>query len=196
MKIKRKNRNKNKNQLIPFNSLAREREADTRRDRLSARIGPGSTRFIDARGFSLSLVFSPLYFCLFSRLSCVSTEGEWQLFEDGGKKRHGLGRFTNGGELYEGEWKEGSISGKGKYSFASGAWYDGEWVNSKFHGRGTYLWPNGSSYIGNWVENKMHGQGAFMTSQGDRYQGRFHNDRFQNSQGHWIAPMQGIQTPK
>lgn len=94
-----------------------------------------------------------------------------------------------------GDWKDGNISGKGKYTFASGAIYDGEWQCNKFHGRGTYVWPgvNGggsSSYIGDWVENKMHGVGAFLASTGDRYQGVFHNDRFQNAQGHWIAPMQ------
>lgn len=55
-------------------------------------------------------------------------------------------------------------------------------------GRGTYQWPSGASYIGDWYENKMHGVGAFLASSGDRYQGVFQNDRFQNAQGHWIAP--------
>lgn len=165
-------------------------------------------------------------------------DGEWQLFEDGGKKRHGFGRFTNGGEVYEGQWKEGNICGKGKYTFASNATsvgrslggdttrgvtktdvcvlfdsvvlncpsflsslclcvcfsYSGEWLNNKFHGRGSYEWPNGATYIGDWYENKMHGNGAFLATSGDRYQGLFQNDRFQNEQGHWIAPMQGTQT--
>ena len=117
------------------------------------------------------------------------SDGEWQIFPVLGKQRHGFGRFTNGGEIYEGEWFEGQISGKGRYTFASGAWYEGEWQNNKFHGRGAYHWTNGATYIGDWRENKMHGNGAFMSSTGDRYQGVFFNDRFQNALGHWIAPM-------
>lgn len=30
-------------------------------------------------------------------------EGEWQEFDEGGRKRHGFGRFTNNGETYEGQ---------------------------------------------------------------------------------------------
>jgi hypothetical protein len=44
-------------------------------------------------------------------------------------------------------------------------------------------------YVGDWQDNKMHGVGAFIASTGDRYQGVFHNDRFRNSEGHWIAPL-------
>lgn len=130
-------------------------------------------------------------------------EGEWQEFESasgGGapsKKRHGQGRWSNGGETYAGSWIAGEIGGRGKYTFSSGATYDGEWVANKFQGRGTYVWPAASSesqqramYIGDWVDNKMHGVGAFLAATGDRYQGVFQNDRFQNAQGHWIAPMQ------
>ena len=128
-------------------------------------------------------------------------EGEWQEFENpaGGapsKKRHGQGRFTHGGESYSGSWVAGEIAGRGKYCFSSGATYDGEWVSNKFQGRGTYVWPAAAGctqramYIGDWVDNKMHGVGAFLAATGDRYQGVFQNDRFQNAQGHWIAPMQ------
>ncbi len=132
--------------------------------------------------------------CVFV-LCVLSYEGEWRYFEDVGKKRHGFGRFAGGGESYSGQWLNGALHGKGRYTFASGATYDGEWRDNKFFGRGTCTWPaaNGQGqamYIGDWVENKMHGVGSFLATTGDRYEGVFHNDRFQNAQGHWIAPCQ------
>jgi hypothetical protein len=66
----------------------------------------------------------------------------------------GYGKFTNGCELYVGQWFENLIQGTGVYTFASGSTYDGQWFNNKFHGRGTYIWKNGAQYIGDWVENK------------------------------------------
>ncbi len=42
-------------------------------------------------------------------------DGCWQLI-DSQKKRHGLGRFELGGEMYEGEWDQGNMKGKGVYN--------------------------------------------------------------------------------
>ncbi len=97
--------------------------------------------------FILAIYFIPFPFL-------VLTEGQWQLGDDGIKRRHGWGRFSNGGEKYEGEFKDNNIHGRGKYQFASGAIYEGEWVNNKFQGRGTYTWPSGAAYTGTWIENK------------------------------------------
>jgi len=134
--------------------------------------------------------FLPALCVALSPFPARPAEGEWQEFDDGGKKRHGFGRFRHGGESYEGQWSEGHIHGRGCYRFASGAVYDGEWVSDRFEGRGSYRWPSGAQYNGEWAHNKMHGLGAFLAHTGDRYQGVFHNDRFKNAQGHWIAPMQ------
>ena len=44
---------------------------------------------------------------------------------------HGRGTFNfPNGNVYEGEWKEGSMEGKGKLSFGSGEVYEGDWKNS------------------------------------------------------------------
>jgi len=122
--------------------------------------------------------------------------GQWKLFLERGplgelarrKKRHGMGRFTHGGEVYDGEWTDDKMTGHGIFRFASGAQYEGQWQNGKFHGRGTYTWSSGARYVGDWAENRMHGSGCFVAQSNDRFQGMFHNNRFQNSEGHWIAP--------
>jgi hypothetical protein len=35
-----------------------------------------------------------------------------------------------------------------------------------------------------------------VTAEGDRFQGRFHNDRFLNEQGFWVAPLTADQPLK
>ena len=37
--------------------------------------------------------------------------------------------------------------------------YEGEWLNNKIHGKGKYAWADGRIYLGDWIENKMHGYG-------------------------------------
>jgi len=52
--------------------------------------------------------------------------------------RHGNGKFfyTDGG-MYDGEWKENKMHGKGVLSYACGKTaYDGDWFEDKFEGFG------------------------------------------------------------
>ena len=59
-------------------------------------------------------------------------------FWDG--KKHGFGKYTwANGDVYEGEWKDGTQGhGFGKYTLAHGDVYEGEWKDLKQHGRGKY----------------------------------------------------------
>lgn len=112
-------------------------------------------------------------------------KGEWAL--SGGRKlRHGQGRLTNGGEVYEGEWFKDRINGLGKYTFATGTVYEGHLLDYTFHGHGTLRWPSGASYSGNWANNRMHGAGTFTHESGDQFMGQFENNKFLNHLGHWI----------
>ena len=79
-------------------------------------------------------------------------DGAWEVFKRK-KRRHGVGKFSHGGEEYEGEWVEGVIQGKGTYTFAGGAQYKGEWAAAKMQGKGTYQWPGGAIYQGQWENN-------------------------------------------
>jgi hypothetical protein len=52
--------------------------------------------------------------------------------------RNGFGKFFyQDGGLYEGEWKDNKMNGKGILSYASGhPAYDGQWNEDKFEGFG------------------------------------------------------------
>lgn len=54
------------------------------------------------------------------------------------KKRHGWGKAVwENFRLYEGEWDNDQMSGKGRCIGSSGtSYYDGEWKNGKRHGKG------------------------------------------------------------
>ena len=59
----------------------------------------------------------------------------------------GLG-FFEGGEWYNGEWKDDNFHGQGTYTFADGAKYVGEWKDGKYHGQGTYTFASGIKAVG------------------------------------------------
>jgi len=52
--------------------------------------------------------------------------------------RHGYGKFFyQDGGLFEGEWNQNKMHGKGVLSYASGKpAYDGDWLDDKFEGFG------------------------------------------------------------
>ena len=42
--------------------------------------------------------------------------------------------------MYEGEWVDGNIHGKGKYYYQNGSTYEGDYNMNKRHGYGQYIW--------------------------------------------------------
>lgn len=91
---------------------------------------------------------------------------------------NGTGTFTfKSGEIYEGEWKNHKISGKGKLTSSAGV-YEGEYAESKRSGTGTFIWSDGSKYIGQWSDDKINGEGELTTASGWCYKGTFQNDIF------------------
>jgi hypothetical protein len=50
--------------------------------------------------------------------------------------RHGQGisQRINGGDCYEGNWKDDKRHGKGRYIYSDGSWYLGNWKNDKYEG--------------------------------------------------------------
>ena len=96
-------------------------------------------------------------------------------------KASGEGRFTwrgnHGENVYQGEFHEGRLHGRGVYRWAVGACYDGELRDGRQHGRGTHTWPGGGRYQGEWRDGKRHGQGTYIGASGARYEGQWRNDK-------------------
>ena len=89
----------------------------------------------------------------------------------------GVATFANEkhGDVYEGEWKDGRIHGKGIYSSANGEVYEGEHQEDKKHGRGTLRKNNGDVYEGEHSGGRIHGKGIYRWACGDVYEGEWRN---------------------
>jgi hypothetical protein len=70
------------------------------------------------------------------------------------------------GARYEGDLKQGVMSGRGKLKMADGATYDGDWVDGKPDGYGKYIAPNGSSFVGGWTDGQQDGPGTYRDPAG------------------------------
>ena len=89
---------------------------------------------------------------------------------------NGTGTFTfKSGEIYEGEWKNHEISGKGKLTSSAGV-YEGEYTQSMRSGAGTFTWADGSQYVGQWANDHLNGEGVLTPASGLSYKGAFQND--------------------
>nr|KYP40758.1 Phosphatidylinositol-4-phosphate 5-kinase 2 [Cajanus cajan] len=73
--------------------------------------------------------------------------------------------------MYEGEWRRGKASGKGRFSWPSGATYEGDFAAGKMHGHGTFVGANGDTYHGAWLSDRKEGFGQKRYANGDVYEG-------------------------
>jgi hypothetical protein len=100
-------------------------------------------------------------------------------FENG--KKHGHGILTCKSKYkvsklsidytYVGEWKDGSMDGKGKCTYIDGNEYNGEWKMGQRNGKGVLRLVNGDEYDGDWLDDKRHGKGLY--SYANRYEGEW-----------------------
>jgi hypothetical protein len=90
---------------------------------------------------------------------------------------HGIGSITKATCEYEGEFKDGSITGRGIYNWVNGDAYVGDLVNGHRHGFGSYYYESGNSYEGDWCNNLRHGFGVFFYTNGGIYNGEWENNK-------------------
>ncbi|CAK9135522.1 unnamed protein product [Ilex paraguariensis] len=87
--------------------------------------------------------------------------------------------------MYEGEWKRGKASGKGKFSWPSGATFEGDFKSGRMEGSGTFIGPDGDTYRGSWSGDRKHGYGVKHYSNGDYYEGTWKRN-LQDGQGRYV----------
>jgi hypothetical protein len=64
---------------------------------------------------------------------------------------------------YEGQWKEGQMTGSGKVVYPNQGSYAGLFCDGKRQGFGMFEWPSGEKYSGQWLDDCMQGYGVFLT---------------------------------
>jgi hypothetical protein len=95
-------------------------------------------------------------------------------------KYNGYGVYSEGGDLYKGEFKDGMRHGYGIQTWADGDRYEGEFRNDKSHGLGVYTWAFGDRYDGRVKNNKMHGLGIYTFKNGEQHEGQWRNNKFKS----------------
>lgn len=108
-------------------------------------------------------------------------EGEWR-----NGVKHGFGKFIFGdGSFYEGQFKDGEITGNGfKLDKMRDTEYKGEFVEGTYHGKGHLRCKNQFIYQGDFYNNMRHGYGEFFEIKTNRnYKGQWY---FNKRQGQGI----------
>ena len=86
--------------------------------------------------------------------------------------RHGFGKYTlPDGSSYDGEWRDNVPTGRGIFRWTDGSVFSGQWKDGKRHGIGTLQAADGFQYEGSWVKNTMEGRGVAIYPGGQRYEG-------------------------
>ena len=65
--------------------------------------------------------------------------------------------FPDGSAIYEGDFKNNHIHGKGLQTWKEGNTYDGDWTFGEMDGKGTFSWKNGNKYIGEYKNDNKEG---------------------------------------
>ena len=83
----------------------------------------------------------------------------------------GYARFKGGG-VYQGQWRDGVLHGKGMYLWPDGTSFEGTFHTNAIVGAGVFRWPDGSVYRGAVRDGARHGVGRFThAASGASYEG-------------------------
>ncbi len=109
-----------------------------------------------------------------------------------GSLRHGKGKmlWNDTGDAYDGDWVYNKMSGKGKYTWASGAYYEGDFVDGNFNGHGIRVYNDGCKYEGQFKDDNRHGRGKMTWPSGDTYEGDWFED-FRTGNGRYVWTIGG-----
>ncbi len=107
-------------------------------------------------------------------------------FQNGMKNGSGLYKSFNG-DVYRGDFRDDQITGYGRYLYADGRVYVGQFLNWKRHGQGTLTRSDGSQYEGEWIDDAENGRGILKFPNGIVYEGQF-RDGSANGQGKVVVP--------
>ncbi|MCX6824605.1 MAG: hypothetical protein NTY80_00125 [candidate division SR1 bacterium] len=65
-------------------------------------------------------------------------------------------KYPSANWTYEGMWKEGKITGEGKWTSPEGRTYTGSFVDKKFEGKGKEIYKDGTKLEGEWKDDELY----------------------------------------
>jgi hypothetical protein len=99
------------------------------------------------------------------------------------------GKFiSNDGQVYEGNFVNGKLYGKGKYSYEKfSTEYEGDFVDGEYHGKGNLKSAGGNVYEGDFANSCFHGKGKYINYlgvfEGDFVEGNITKGKFTGNNG-------------
>ncbi len=90
--------------------------------------------------------------------------------------RHGFGRLTTPRYVRIGQWRNDQFTGWGRESKRNGDVLEGRFVDGRVTGKGILKNAKGNLYVGDFVESRRHGYGELDTNR-IHYKGTFLGDR-------------------
>ena len=102
--------------------------------------------------------------CFISGSYKTSTEAGSYTFVLENSKPIALEMKLENGFIYDGEFSNNNLNGRGTLTYPSGDEYIGEFVNGVRSGDGIYTWKNGACYTGSWSNDLMNGRGTYYYS--------------------------------
>ena len=94
-------------------------------------------------------------------------------------KWEGQGQLENyeTGDIYEGQFENGKINGKGIFKWKNGEIYEGDFVSGIKHGKGIHKFPEGSEYEGEYNNGIREGKAKYIWADGRIFKGYFKNGK-------------------
>lgn len=91
----------------------------------------------------------------------------------------GKGQLENlqTGDIYEGQFNKGKMTGKGIFKWKNGEIYKGDFVQGIKHGTGIHKWPDGSQYEGEYNNGIREGKAKYKWADGRIFEGMFKNGK-------------------
>lgn len=91
---------------------------------------------------------------------------------------HGESTSPDGGDRYEGDFRENKREGRGILFKADGSRYEGEFKNDQPEGHGVSYLPGGATIEAEFKDGLANGFGVVLMPSGGRYLGNFRNGRY------------------
>ena len=92
---------------------------------------------------------------------------------------HGNGQIENyeTGDVYNGQFDKGEMTGKGILKWKNGEIYEGTFVKGIKDGKGIHKWPDGSLYKGEYINGIREGKGEYRWADGRKYKPKIKNGK-------------------